>query len=70
MVSGILLEILQLLQRHWNGLDQVEREVHIFQLGQLARVLRSLVQLGILNKSPPKIAFYKFHLWYTVQLVL
>ena len=36
----MLLEILQLLQRHGNGLDEVEREVQILQLGQLASVLK------------------------------
>ena len=37
-----LLEILQLLQRHRNGLDEVERKVHILQLGQLPHVLKKL----------------------------
>ena len=46
-VSGILLEILQLLQRHGNGLDEVEREVHVFQLGQLASVLKDGFNLFI-----------------------
>ena len=37
-----LLEILQLLQRHRNGLDEVERKVQILQLGQLPHVLKKL----------------------------